>query len=164
MAELAKLPSQAAPLSKLSSTWCACSSLTASKSEEWSPFDFMPRFALSHSLVPLVDPCFCQVNLMMGVGLLSLPFALKSSGWVGLVLLWLMAFITNYTGEPAAALLCLHVPSVNAHLVSRELAVPRQSFGGVCKQGCRATGAAWISCGVRGDCRSSIWAVRQSHH
>jgi hypothetical protein len=35
---------------------------------------------------------------MMGVGLLSLPFALKSSGWVGLGLLWLMGLVTNYTG------------------------------------------------------------------
>jgi hypothetical protein len=39
-----------------------------------------------------------QVNVMMGVGLLSLPFALKSSGWVGLGLLWLMGLVTNYTG------------------------------------------------------------------
>lgn len=35
---------------------------------------------------------------MMGMGLLSLPFALKSSGWVGIGLLWLMGIVTNYTG------------------------------------------------------------------
>lgn len=39
------------------------------------------------------------VNVMMGVGLLSLPFALKSSGWIGIGLLWLMGIVTNYTGE-----------------------------------------------------------------
>ena len=41
---------------------------------------------------------FNVVNVMMGVGLLSLPFALKSSGWVGLVLLWLMGIVANSTG------------------------------------------------------------------
>jgi len=46
-----------------------------------------------------VQTVFNVVNLMMGVGLLSLPFALKSSGWVGILMLWFMAFITNYTGK-----------------------------------------------------------------
>lgn len=36
---------------------------------------------------------------MMGVGLLSLPFALKSSGWIGLVVLWVMGIATNYTAK-----------------------------------------------------------------
>ncbi len=39
---------------------------------------------------------------MMGVGLLSLPFALKSSGWIGILLLWVMGFVTNYTGAAAS--------------------------------------------------------------
>ena len=39
------------------------------------------------------------VNVMMGVGLLTLPYALNSSGWVGLLLLWLMGVVCNYTGE-----------------------------------------------------------------
>lgn len=42
---------------------------------------------------------FNVVNVMMGVGLLSLPFALKSSGWIGIGLLWLMGFVANYTGQ-----------------------------------------------------------------
>ncbi|MEW5303382.1 MAG: hypothetical protein WDW36_006081 [Sanguina aurantia] len=42
---------------------------------------------------------FNVVNVMMGVGLLSLPFALKSSGWIGIGLLWLMGFVANYTGK-----------------------------------------------------------------
>ncbi|KXZ56682.1 hypothetical protein GPECTOR_1g614 [Gonium pectorale] len=35
----------------------------------------------------------------MGVGLLSLPFALKSSGWVGILVLWVMGIATNYTAK-----------------------------------------------------------------
>ncbi|PNH12095.1 Vacuolar amino acid transporter 1 [Tetrabaena socialis] len=42
---------------------------------------------------------FNVVNVMMGVGLLSLPFALKSSGWVGLLVLWVMGIATNYTAK-----------------------------------------------------------------
>lgn len=46
-----------------------------------------------------VQAVFNVVNVMMGVGLLSLPFALKSSGWIGLVVLWLMGIVTNYTAK-----------------------------------------------------------------
>jgi len=46
-----------------------------------------------------VQAVFNVVNVMAGVGLLSLPFALKSSGWVGIGLLWLMGIVTNYTGK-----------------------------------------------------------------
>ncbi|GIL72720.1 hypothetical protein Vretifemale_3019 [Volvox reticuliferus] len=46
-----------------------------------------------------VQAVFNVVNVMMGVGLLSLPFALKSSGWVGLVVLWVMGIATNYTAK-----------------------------------------------------------------
>ncbi|GLC35800.1 hypothetical protein PLESTB_000495600 [Pleodorina starrii] len=42
---------------------------------------------------------FNVVNVMMGVGLLSLPFALKSSGWVGILVLWVMGIATNYTAK-----------------------------------------------------------------
>ncbi len=38
------------------------------------------------------------INILSGVGLLSLPFALKKSGWAGLGVLWLLGFVTNYTG------------------------------------------------------------------
>ncbi|GFR41259.1 hypothetical protein Agub_g1934 [Astrephomene gubernaculifera] len=46
-----------------------------------------------------VQAVFNVVNVMMGVGLLSLPFALKSSGWVGLIVLWVMGIATNYTAK-----------------------------------------------------------------
>eukprot|EP01025_Chloroclados_australasicus_P050364 TRINITY_DN5782_c0_g2_i2.p1 TRINITY_DN5782_c0_g2~~TRINITY_DN5782_c0_g2_i2.p1 ORF type:complete len:507 (-),score=28.15 TRINITY_DN5782_c0_g2_i2:372-1805(-) len=39
------------------------------------------------------------LNILMGVGLLSISFGLSQSGWVGLPLLWLLAFVTNYTGK-----------------------------------------------------------------
>ena len=49
-----------------------------------------------------VQAVFNVVNVMMGVGLLTLPYALKSSGWIGIGLLWLMGIICNYTGWVAA--------------------------------------------------------------
>ena len=48
-----------------------------------------------------IQAVFNVVNVMMGVGLLSLPFALKSSGWIGIGLLWLMGIVTNNTGKAA---------------------------------------------------------------
>ncbi|KAK9826368.1 hypothetical protein WJX81_002972 [Elliptochloris bilobata] len=39
------------------------------------------------------------INILSGVGLLSLPFALRKSGWAGLGVLWLMGCVTNYTGK-----------------------------------------------------------------
>ena len=43
---------------------------------------------------------FNAVNLLLGVGLLSLPYALKVSGWVvGISVLLLLCLVTNYTGK-----------------------------------------------------------------
>ncbi len=40
------------------------------------------------------------VNLLLGMGVLSLPFALKSSGWIiGMSLLVFLTILTNYTGK-----------------------------------------------------------------
>ena len=40
------------------------------------------------------------VNLLLGMGVLSLPFALKCSGWaIGLALLVFLTVLTNYTGK-----------------------------------------------------------------
>jgi vesicular inhibitory amino acid transporter len=47
---------------------------------------------------------------MMGVGLLSLPFAFKSSGWIGVAVLWVMGVATNYT----AKVLCECADAVSA--------------------------------------------------
>ena len=38
------------------------------------------------------------LNILTGVGLLSIPFALRQAGWAGLGILWLLGFVTNYTG------------------------------------------------------------------
>ncbi|KAG2499329.1 hypothetical protein HYH03_002906 [Edaphochlamys debaryana] len=46
-----------------------------------------------------VQAVFNVVNVMMGVGVLSLPFAFKSSGWVGMVVLWVMGIACNYTAK-----------------------------------------------------------------
>ena len=43
---------------------------------------------------------FNGINLLCGVGVLSLPYAFKQSGWaVGLALLLFICAITNYTGR-----------------------------------------------------------------
>lgn len=38
------------------------------------------------------------LNILSGVGLLSVPYALRKAGWAGLGVLWLLGFVTNYTG------------------------------------------------------------------
>ena len=42
---------------------------------------------------------FSVLNILMGVGLLSIPLALSKSGWAGILVLWLLGFVTNYTGK-----------------------------------------------------------------
>ncbi|KAI5806612.1 transmembrane amino acid transporter protein-domain-containing protein [Peziza echinospora] len=55
----------------------------------------------------LPQTVFNSVNVLIGVGLLSLPLGLKYSGWViGLIFLAFSASITNYTGKLLA--LCLN--------------------------------------------------------
>lgn len=39
------------------------------------------------------------LNIMVGVGLLSIPYALKQAGWVGLVLLYALGYVSCYTGK-----------------------------------------------------------------
>lgn len=39
------------------------------------------------------------VNILLGVGLLSVPYALKQGGWAGLGVLGLLGAVTNYTGK-----------------------------------------------------------------
>jgi len=42
---------------------------------------------------------FNSVNILLGVGLLSVPYALKEGGWSALGVLGLLGFVTNYTGK-----------------------------------------------------------------
>ena len=42
---------------------------------------------------------FSVLNILMGVGILSIPVALTKSGWAGLLIFWLLGFVTNYTGK-----------------------------------------------------------------
>ena len=42
----------------------------------------------------------CNVlNILLGVGLLSLPFAFKQASWAGLPILAVMGLATSYTGQ-----------------------------------------------------------------
>jgi solute carrier family 32 (vesicular inhibitory amino acid transporter) len=40
-----------------------------------------------------------MLNILLGVGLLSLPFAFKQAGWAGLPILAVMGLATSYTGQ-----------------------------------------------------------------
>lgn len=40
-----------------------------------------------------------SVNILLGVGLLSVPYALKQGGWAGLGVLGMLGLVTNYTGK-----------------------------------------------------------------
>eukprot|EP00741_Cyanophora_paradoxa_P021815 tig00000241_g21058.t1 len=42
---------------------------------------------------------FNSCNVLCGVGILALPFALMKSGWAGLLFLGFLAALTNYTGK-----------------------------------------------------------------
>lgn len=42
---------------------------------------------------------FNCVNILMGVGILSIPYSLKEGGWASLGVLTLLALCTNYTGK-----------------------------------------------------------------
>ncbi|KAM7510044.1 hypothetical protein LguiB_008919 [Lonicera macranthoides] len=42
--------------------------------------------------------CFNGLNALSGVGILSIPYALSSGGWLSLILLLIIAFSTFYTG------------------------------------------------------------------
>ena len=40
-----------------------------------------------------------SVNILLGVGLLSVPYALRQGGWAGLGVLASLGLMTNYTGR-----------------------------------------------------------------
>jgi vesicular inhibitory amino acid transporter len=46
-----------------------------------------------------IPQVFNTTNMLMGVGILSLPFALRVAGWLGLVGLLGLSAVTNYTGR-----------------------------------------------------------------
>ncbi|RVW31407.1 Amino acid transporter AVT1J [Vitis vinifera] len=42
--------------------------------------------------------CFNGLNALLGIGILSVPYALASGGWLSLMLLFVIALATFYTG------------------------------------------------------------------
>lgn len=59
----------------------------------------MPLPEDAPSLSSLGQSIFNATNLLMGVGLLSLPYAMHLSGWFGAVLLVVFSAVTNYTAK-----------------------------------------------------------------
>ncbi|OVA09000.1 Amino acid transporter [Macleaya cordata] len=55
--------------------------------------------------------CFNGLNALSGVGILSVPYALASGGWLSLILLFIVASATFYTG-----LLIRRCMDVNSHI------------------------------------------------
>ena len=62
------------------------------------------------------------INIVTGVGLLSVPFALRRAGWAGLGILWLMGFVMNYTGaSPPPHAKMLYKSAVHALLTFMQI-------------------------------------------
>ncbi|XP_022854850.1 amino acid transporter AVT1J-like [Olea europaea var. sylvestris] len=56
-----------------------------------------PSHAISGS-TSFFKTCFNGLNALSGVGILSVPYALSSGGWLSLILLFVIASLTFYTG------------------------------------------------------------------
>ena len=51
------------------------------------------------SLATSVQALFNAINILLGVGVLTVPYAIAEGGWAAVLLLALLGVITNYTGE-----------------------------------------------------------------
>ena len=78
------------------------------------------------------------LNILSGVGLLSVPYALRKAGWVGLGVLWLLGIVTNYTGPspllllPQSAQFCycyLNIPLAIVTACTGLLLLPKKHQG-----------------------------------
>ena len=63
--------------------------------------------------------------MQIGVGLLSIPYAMRQAGWVGLVLLYTLGAIACYTGAPVRPASPLDAGSMNHHPPEKLLTCPR---------------------------------------
>ena len=83
-----------------------------------------------HAATPSL--CRCSVlNILMGVGLLSVPYALSKSGYAGVAILLLLAVVTNYSGK--ALVRCANTVAargeVEAGAMVRYEDIARTAFG-----------------------------------
>ena len=63
---------------------------------------------------------FNAVNLLLGVGVLSLPFAVRTSGWlIAVPLLAVLSIITNYTGKLLGRCIDYHPPAADRNATVR---------------------------------------------
>eukprot|EP00873_Tetraselmis_striata_P005000 jgi/Tetstr1/425264/TSEL_015717.t1 len=58
-----------------------------------------PALAAGEGTSTFNQALFNSINILMGVGLLSVPYALKEGGWTALGVLGLLGLTTNYTGK-----------------------------------------------------------------
>lgn len=55
------------------------------------------------------------MNILMGVGLLSIPYALGKSGWLGLVVLAFLGVMTNYSGKDTSGQCAPHCAALRTY-------------------------------------------------
>ena len=53
----------------------------------------------SQKLATTLQTHFNAVNTLLGVGILTVPYAIAQGGWTAVFLLILIGFVTNYTGK-----------------------------------------------------------------
>ncbi|PSS30463.1 Vacuolar amino acid transporter like [Actinidia chinensis var. chinensis] len=60
------------------------------------------------------NTCFNGLNALSGVGILTIPYALSSGGWLSLLLLFIIATVTFYTGLLITRCMDLH-PNIRSY-------------------------------------------------
>lgn len=66
-----------------------------------------PEFIINHDGVSNNAALFHVVCVIAGTGILQLPYALNQSGWIGVPLMFMAAFVNEYTGR--LLIQCLYV-------------------------------------------------------
>ncbi|KAJ6432299.1 hypothetical protein OIU84_019523 [Salix udensis] len=68
------------------------------KANEVEKENQLPEAEEPHRGTTFLRTCFNGLNALSGIGILSVPYALSQGGWLGLILLFLVAVLCWYTG------------------------------------------------------------------